>query len=420
MGKSYLGRNFVENQSRSQSTDYGSSMGKKKSPSRAMAYTFPEMESFHQGTFSGSTPGSPGGSGAIAAAGNPCDGRVLWVQSQITIPCGESEFGIKTLGAVGGIKVEYPEGVSGNKTNTKGSFEECPTEDFYIIKVTDDCPGYSTITVWPEACPCTGFGVTCGAAGTVCGGSVPCYSMITPGGTKQFSVTAGTGTVAWSVDTPGWTVDSTGLVTAPTCSGSLGSGFHVVDDSCCSVDLALSIKNTFTLSGLDAVTKPGTYGYSASGAYGTVAWTVAGTGATIDQNGTVTLDSSACGSFTVTATDDCNGCAEFTARITNSGLWCLVSVDTCSTNLNPYFCCQCVPQAYNCTVTSGGGQTLYVGYKGCWIPGTPCGNMPGGCDQGTCGGPCSNFEGGQGCGTVCSDLKAVWNTKYNYVWSCAC
>lgn len=76
-----------------------------------------------------------------------------------------------------------------------------------------------------------------------------------------------------------------------------------------------------TISGSDAVTRPGGYQYSASGGLQPYTWNVSGTGASIDDSGFLTLDESACGSFTVTVTDSCGMSASIDARVTNAGSW---------------------------------------------------------------------------------------------------
>jgi len=83
------------------------------------------------------------------------------------------------------------------------------------------------------------------------------------------------------------------------------------------------------VSGSDAVTKPGQYHYSASGAVGEINWSVSGTGVTIDQNGNVSLAQNACGSFTVSARDKCGQVGSKTARITNAGQWVFVDQGGC-------------------------------------------------------------------------------------------
>lgn len=74
-----------------------------------------------------------------------------------------------------------------------------------------------------------------------------------------------------------------------------------------------------TLNGPEAVSKPGTHQYSASGG-DELAWSVSGQGATIEPTGLVTLDSTACGSFVVTVSG-CGYIETKNVRISNAGKW---------------------------------------------------------------------------------------------------
>ena len=60
---------------------------------------------------------------------------------------------------------------------------------------------------------------------------------------------------------------------------------------------------------------------------GTVTWAVSGTDVAIDQTGLVTTGASACGTFTVTATDSCCGNFDQDVRVTDSGQWVNISVE---------------------------------------------------------------------------------------------
>jgi hypothetical protein len=75
------------------------------------------------------------------------------------------------------------------------------------------------------------------------------------------------------------------------------------------------------VSGSDAVTSSSSTQYTASGGIGPYTWSVSGTGATIDETGLVTLDETACGGFTVTATDTCGVSDTQDARVTDNGHW---------------------------------------------------------------------------------------------------
>ncbi|MFA5706163.1 MAG: hypothetical protein WDA41_07395 [Candidatus Neomarinimicrobiota bacterium] len=89
------------------------------------------------------------------------------------------------------------------------------------------------------------------------------------------------------------------------------------------------------LTGSDAVTSPGGYQYTVSGGVTPYAWSVSGVGASIDENGYVSLDESACGAYTVTVTDRCGGSASLTARVTNHGQW--YQQPTCGGLPDPYW-----------------------------------------------------------------------------------
>ncbi len=75
------------------------------------------------------------------------------------------------------------------------------------------------------------------------------------------------------------------------------------------------------LSGSDAVTRPGGYQYVAEGGFQPYTWEITGTGVSIDDSGYVTLDVTACGTFTVTVKDACGSSASMGARVTNAGKW---------------------------------------------------------------------------------------------------
>ncbi|MBI4824217.1 MAG: hypothetical protein HY805_08325, partial [Nitrospirae bacterium] len=60
---------------------------------------------------------------------------------------------------------------------------------------------------------------------------------------------------------------------------------------------------SLSISGPDGVTKSGSYQYSIANAVGDIMWCVEGSGVSINANGLVSLSSSACGAFSVSATD---------------------------------------------------------------------------------------------------------------------
>ncbi|MBI4823393.1 MAG: hypothetical protein HY805_04070, partial [Nitrospirae bacterium] len=99
-----------------------------------------------------------------------------------------------------------------------------------------------------------------------------------------------------------------------TCNSNPSSQFLVASSGGGSNTCSLSI------SGPDGVTKSGTYQYSIANAVGDIMWCVEGSGVSIDANGLVSLSSSACGAFSVSATDSC-GEVKKDVRITDGGKW---------------------------------------------------------------------------------------------------
>lgn len=73
------------------------------------------------------------------------------------------------------------------------------------------------------------------------------------------------------------------------------------------------------VSGSDAVTKPGTSAYSATGGAGGNTWSVVGTGCSIDQDGNLTLGDTACGMSIITCEDCCGNSDSMEIRVTNGG-----------------------------------------------------------------------------------------------------
>ena len=99
------------------------------------------------------------------------------------------------------------------------------------------------------------------------------------------------------------------------CGGcSIGCSFLGDCADCADVDCGLP-----SITGGDTTTTSNTLQMGLSNAQGSVSWAVSGTDVTIDQTGLVTTGASACGTFTVTATDSC--CGDFTqeVRVTNNG-----------------------------------------------------------------------------------------------------
>ena len=87
-----------------------------------------------------------------------------------------------------------------------------------------------------------------------------------------------------------------------------------------STDVFAVCSPTPTISGPDNAAAPGTYQYTVNNAQGEIRWCVTGVGVSIDATGLVTVNSGACGSFTVSATDaECGQIGSKDARITNNG-----------------------------------------------------------------------------------------------------
>ena len=76
------------------------------------------------------------------------------------------------------------------------------------------------------------------------------------------------------------------------------------------------------ITGPDAVTTNSAAQYAFEG-QGPVTWCVTGAGVSINSNGLVTIDNTACGSFIVSATDSCGETSK-DVRVTNAGGWVLI------------------------------------------------------------------------------------------------
>lgn len=181
---------------------------------------------------------------------------------------------------------------------------------------------------------------------------------------------------------------------------------------------------TFAASGATSVTKSSQHQYSTANGLGTVSWGVGGIGASITQGGLLTLDGTACGMITVTATDSVCGASQVQARVTNGGVWVLESTEmnntmTCVTpctgegytctggisvpchylwgpNGNPF------PADKTCETIVGDTQTVHTGY---------CYTNPG--DFGTaCVGMCFNSR------CSCTTGSFYWKQTDVYRWMC--
>jgi hypothetical protein len=115
-------------------------------------------------------------------------------------------------------------------------------------------------------------------------------------------------------------------------SSFTGPGEYLGDD--CSSVLPLSI------AGSGAVSKPtdpqNPPQYSASGGIGPYTWAISGVGASMNQQtGQLSLSDSACGPFTIVATDSCGATAFLTGRVSNNNAGRWQQVEDCYYN----YCC---------------------------------------------------------------------------------
>lgn len=152
-----------------------------------------------------------------------------------------------------------------------------------------------------------------------------------------------------------------------------------------------------SLSGTQEMTQPGGASYAASGGLSPYSWDVSGTGATIDDSGYVTLDDSACGTFTVTVTDSCGSTAEMSCRVTNAGTW-EVSAD-----------CQYSGYAHSRSVCISGVKQIYDFYTDDTYPpswSSTCGGPD-------CTSPCLTLGGAPS--TYCTADRHVRHVEYDWV-----
>lgn len=141
-------------------------------------------------------------------------------------------------------------------------------------------------------------------------------------------------------------------------------------------------------------------------------WSAEGTGASVGQDGTVTVGPDGCGSHTITVTDACGATASMSVRVTDAGHWVQTSA------------CQCMsPAIYGCdSVTTISGNLMVILYCGKWQKsGGSCGStsqppppLPPGCtDQkvscGQAATPCDFYPGdGNGCCASIADSVSEW------------
>jgi hypothetical protein len=139
-------------------------------------------------------------------------------------------------------------------------------------------------------------------------------------------------------------------------------------DACMAQCDACRSVTAITLSGSETVTKPGGYQYTAEGGGFQLTWTISGTGATINQSGYVTLSSEACGSYTVTVTDECGYNDSMGVRITNAGSWVQTGTENCGARHIPP---KCYIISLGDDVPQINGTTMYSNYGyilGCCRP----------------------------------------------------
>ena len=184
-------------------------------------------------------------------------------------------------------------------------------------------------------------------------------------------------------------------------------------------DPALSACGAIT--GPDEVSKPGSYQFALTNAAGDVRWCVTGAGVSINSNGLVTIDNTACGSFTVSATDSCGETSK-DVRVTDAGAW-VFSYGIGTTQVGDCVACGgyggCKPYGINCPCTSECIQGRYkvnishIVYKSGCVK-TPCPPIPCGCCNGTatCGG-CTPGDRPPTPPGVCGATGSV------YEWKCS-
>lgn len=161
-----------------------------------------------------------------------------------------------------------------------------------------------------------------------------------------------------------------------TCCG--GSSIACIFTENCGEDCSAADCELPSITGGDTTTTSSTLQMGLTNPQGTVTWAVSGTDVSIDQSGLVTTGASACGSFTVTATDSC--CGNFTqeVRVTDSGYWDII--DTCNATGS-------LENTHNCII----GIYKYVVWT-FWSCDAPCPD--------TCGNPCDQHYPDDVCGGI--------------------
>ena len=171
---------------------------------------------------------------------------------------------------------------------------------------------------------------------------------------------------------------------------------------------------------IDEILKSSSKTWVLNNSLGTVLWEVSGTGASITQGGGVTTTGAACGTLTITATDSCCGVFTQQVRVTDSGIWTLISdedVDTCSVGA----------PAGSCTYISGSQRIIYdwYVYHGNSGPQTQCSQYTGwfkcAIDNSMTINPCTGmpFVPAPGCISYGGDIDLYYLTRIRtYTWSC--
>lgn len=126
-----------------------------------------------------------------------------------------------------------------------------------------------------------------------------------------------------------------------------------------------STAEALVLSGPETATKPAGIQYLASGGMSPYEWTVTGAGATIDSDGYVTLGDEACGSISVSVSDQCGFTATVSTRITNAGSWQMI--DSCNAACSYYVGCYstCISGKYKVYNWFGGYPYATCGSFSC-------------------------------------------------------
>lgn len=416
--KLFIGRGFNEAMNRSQYIDYGPNMGKRKKPFWTKGYTFPEMEAFHEGTFDVGNPGLDPFPPDPTPRPVDC---VEWIIENHTIS-GREAFGSD-------IKDRLRQALEDRCAKIeKETGDDCCTQLNLIITSCLQhnslsfciCCAQATLENYLPFGTCDAdFGDGADEDWRCCDGPCPTFSIQSLGGGCYKAAVSDCETrVGWELYRNGqWTSvspDTNGMVCVSAgCEGILRATDICGESKTVNIVGSCSPTPTITCSAspCDEIVKSSSKTYTLTNSQGNVTWSVSGTGATINQSGVLTTDSTACGTLTVTATDDCCGAYAQQVRVTNGGTWVLVSNTLNTTtaycgvippNYDEKNCSQCIlGESYNCGIMSGGTLTNYFGT--CALPSNP--------SIGVCTGsaPCNPCSGG--------NLLALRRTEI-WEWRC--